>query len=575
MVRKLGDWSQLVIGLLGCCTASQGQNSTVPRYPKGIYVAVGPNDVSSLVSLLDNAAVSGLSVHGLLWTNLNPNPPISNPLPSPVDCSNVPTYNGSDPYNWTYTDAAFCAVDAWNKAHPQGVPKGIRFDPAPGYWTPQWVLDQINKETCNGQFVFEVQPYYIQSGESPPASLLPPYPASLSTSSSRSTCDLAYFLNWEDGGPTKNGVAYNWWMPLPMPWDSIYKSAWQAFLLAFNARYGQSPALVGIAVAGPTSSSTEVLLPGDIDNDPTGRANWRTLLASQYSSPAYHNSDQAFIDEWEAAIDAYAKIFSGIALIVTLANPGFPNFVIGGLTGPSGSTGLCGDATINSDWPTMSCLAQYSILSYFEESSSGGRNLKATQMSGLVASYGVNVPDVGIHGVRYITQSTAQSSRILGGAAFNTGVSGGNTAIEGCDGPFPPPGTYPCTVEQALYNVIRDFFEDTAAATSWGWGSKGAAPLDYLEIDAADITYANTHTTPVSILTAEGLIEDSTYPPDCDHPRRGPGPGNVSTTGPCVNEVRIRGASRAPMTAQDILNLASQGLAKTFEQPLPLPMSPN
>jgi len=231
----------------------------------------------------------------------------------------------------------------------------------------------------------------------------------------------------------------------------------------------------------------------------------------------------------------YGKIFSGITLIITVANPGFPNFVIGGLTGPSGSDAFCGDSTINSNWPTMTCLAEYSILGYLE-ASSAGPNLKATQMSGLVASDGVDDPDVGINFVRQTTQSTAKSSRILGGAAFNTAVAGGSTAAEGCDGPFPTPGTYVCTVEQSLYNVIRDFFEDTGAATSWGWGVNGSAPLNYLEIEDVDITYANTHATPVAVITSESPA-----------------------------------ASQSSMTAQDILSLANQGLNQISEQPLAVP----
>jgi uncharacterized repeat protein (TIGR01451 family) len=157
-------------------------------------------------------------------------------------------------------------------------------------------------------------------------------------------------------------------------------------------------------------------------------------------------------------------------------------------------------------------------------------------MSGLVASDGVDDPDVGINFVRQTTQSTAKSSRILGGAAFNTAVAGGSTAAEGCDGPFPTPGTYVCTVEQSLYNVIRDFFEDTGAATSWGWGVNGSAPLNYLEIEDVDITYANTHATPVAVIT-------------CESPA----------------------ASQSSMTAQDILSLANQGLNQISEQPLAVP----
>jgi hypothetical protein len=336
---------KLALYLLGCCAASAAETTQVPRYQQGIYISLeGAGDLGSpsyAISLLDNPAVSGMTVQHLRWVDLNPNPPTSNQLPAPADCSNLPTYAGSDPYDWSYPDAAFCAVEAWNKANPKATPKGIKFVPTPGYFSPQWVLDEINTQTCKAQFTFEPQPYYIQEGDSPPASLLPPYPSSMSS------CDLTYFFDWEAGTSTSNGVTYDLWQPLPMPWDSTYKSAWQTFLTAFNARYGQSPAFVGIAVAGPTSSSTEMIMPGYLGSDSVGRTNWRALLSAHYSNPAYQDSDQAYIDEWEAAIDMYGEIFSDIMLVVTTANPGFPNFVIGGggVTGPSGTAEFCGDPT--------------------------------------------------------------------------------------------------------------------------------------------------------------------------------------------------------------------------------------
>ena len=53
---------------------------------------------------------------------------------------------------------------------------------------------------------------------------------------------------------------------------------------------------------------------------------WIQLLAFHYAGqPAYLKTDQAFIDEWNNAIDMYGQIFSGITLVVTTGN-GLPNF---------------------------------------------------------------------------------------------------------------------------------------------------------------------------------------------------------------------------------------------------------
>ena len=53
---------------------------------------------------------------------------------------------------------------------------------------------------------------------------------------------------------------------------------------------------------------------------------WIQLLAFQYAGQAaYQKTNQAFIDEWNNAIDLYGRIFSGITLVATPGN-GFPNF---------------------------------------------------------------------------------------------------------------------------------------------------------------------------------------------------------------------------------------------------------
>lgn len=130
-----------------------------------------------------------------------------------------------------------------------------------------------------------------------------------------STCGKATFKGFVEAGDSTE---------LPLPWNPSYKSSWQTFLTALAARYGANPAFVSIAVAGPTAASAEMILPndGNSDNPQTQfgeniapNTMWNKLLAFHYAGmPAYQRSDQAFIDEWNAAI------FSGVTLVATTGN---------------------------------------------------------------------------------------------------------------------------------------------------------------------------------------------------------------------------------------------------------------
>ena len=64
-----------------------------------------------------------------------------------------------------------------------------------------------------------------------------------------STCGTVTFKGYTE--PNDGNV-------LPLPWNPVYKSAWQTFLTAFAARYASNPAFVSIAVAGPTAASAEI-----------------------------------------------------------------------------------------------------------------------------------------------------------------------------------------------------------------------------------------------------------------------------------------------------------------------------
>jgi hypothetical protein len=329
--------------------------------------------------------------------------------------------------------------------------------------------------------------------------------------------------------------------PLPLPWNAVYKSSWRTFLVALASRYGDDPAFVSIAVAGPTATSAEMILPTvgiSPDTCLSQLAMWKTLLGFQYpDDPSYQASDQAFVDAWNAAIDMYGEVFSGLTLVATTGD-GLPNFASSGFAVPGGFAADC------SDPPDMDCAAETTILSHFADPSVGGANAKATQTSGLAASR-VGLP-LGIDGVKRLSESTAQFSsptiRILGGAQLNQAFSIA-PAEEGCVIEFaslaaPAAGCAPskCTAfvdtlaacmptdltgssaqpaavpaacvmtpEQALYNVLGIFFDDTAVGDLYG-EAQGNAPLNYLQIYAADIEYATAHAKRplVSVATAGG-----------------------------------------------------------------------
>ena len=366
------------------------------------------------------------------------------------------------------------------------------------------------------------------------------------------TCGTATFTGYQEA--TGGNV-------LPLPWNPLYQSFWQTFLVALAARYGSNPVFVSIAVAGPTAASEEIttasnatapaqtqfggILPNEM---------WRQLLAFHYAGmAAYLDTDQAFIDEWNNAIDMYGQVFSGVTLVATTGS-GLPNLKQTGFTIPSALSADCPN-------PNMECAAVTTILSHFIQSTVGGANAKATQTSGMEASRASNA-DQGVAGMKLVSQLTAQlaspSAQILGGAPFNTSFSN-DPVGEGCTSTFPPDSSdtpVGCTIpstcttngcvpvacipqaclavgvtqstlatyktynkvpnndlippEQALYNVLNYYFDGTPAASSFG-GTSGTAPLNYLQIYREDIQYATANVAaPATIVQAGGAIVSTT-----------------------------------------------------------------
>ncbi len=539
----------IVLSFLALAPALLAQGPA-PRRPRGIYAVVNveqnvkqqqansitPAQLNAYFDtlyqgLLDDSAISGLTLQ-VHWDTLNPNAP--------------PAANA---YDWDYVDDAFAQAAAWNLQNP-AAPKTVQLIVTAGFQTPQWVLVQI--PSCDGLF---------QSPSQTPSS----------------TCGTATFQGYSEAG---DGTE------LPLPWNPFYKSSWQTFLTALAARYGSNPAFVSIAVAGPTAASAEMILPNDGNSnnpqtqfgaDIAPNAMWRQLLAFHYAGmPAYQNSDQAFIDEWDAAIDTYGEIFSGVTLVATTGN-GLPNFS-SKFTVPNAFSADCGTQN-------MDCAAETTILSYFVEPTVGGANAKATQTSGMEASRanGLNLTVASAKRLSQSTQCMTPSAQILAGAQFNTNFAK-FTLQEGCTSTFPPnagdtpPGCVipsTCNVqgcipvecipqaclapgvtqaalasyktfinvpssdlippEQAEYNVLNYYFDGTEVASFFG-GTQGAEPVNYLQIYSEDIQYAEANVN---------------------------APAQVVETG---------GATVAT-SAQALLNLASQNLLEIGEAGL-LPTPP-
>jgi hypothetical protein len=306
-----------------------------------------------------------------------------------------------------------------------------------------------------------------------------------------------------------------------MPWNSTYKNAWHTFLGTLAKQVGSNSALVSIAVAGPTASSEEMMIPATQNTNGiaqiggTPEQMWNTLLAHHYTSAykdytKYLNSDVAIIDEWENEIDFYGKTFAGLTLTVSTGD-GLPNLdaplptdVPCDLNKESCSftipTSPIDFQTVCQVKADMDCAAESTILNYFIQSTVGGSNAKATMTDGMKG--GPKHANLGVPSLKLISQSTdlytSPSQRILGGAQFATkfttknsddGISDeGSTDEGGC--------ASTCTAEQAAYNVLVWFFNGTSQGPNFlpgtvaQGGSSGTAPLNYLQIYGPDITYA-------------------------------------------------------------------------------------
>jgi hypothetical protein len=513
----------------------------VPRTPHGIYATVGINMYennylrthSSVPSdyftgtvypeLLANPDLSGITLY-VFWSKVNPNPG----APSPAD--------------WKVIDDLFKTVETYNSTNKTH--KTVQLVVTPGINSPEWLLGKVGQndgvlKSCN----------YLFDKTYP----LPP---------SGTECGKVTFSGFDEGGYNKNTMVASS-QDQPMPWNSTYKNAWQTFLTALAAQYGSRPELVSIAVAGPTASSEEMILPANKNTyggnggpqlgGLTPEQMWNKLLAHHYTSAykdytKYLNSDVAIIDEWEHAIDMFGKTFSELTLTMSTGD-GLPNLDAPLLTDTpcNLNKGTCSFTMATSfDFSSvcivadMDCAAETTILAYFIQSTVGGPNAKATQTDGMKG--GAKHGNLSVPSVKLISESTDlytwPSQRILGGSQLNQPFSS-NAKSAADEGGCPAPTVstpWPCSPEQALYNVLAWFFDGTnqslnfpPGTVSKNGGHPGSAPLNYLQIWGVDIKYASDN-----------------------------------ASNPTVPMITM-GGSLNPMSAQDLLHKASLALAMIAE----------
>jgi hypothetical protein len=502
-------------------SAAPKVNATARRSPHETLAPIDAAVVNYITVLLDNPAVSGIAAYAS-WGLLSP----GNPGPNPASPA-------AGAYNWGPLDDLFTAVGEWNSANAAAPPKTIQLILLPGFATPGWVLSDIDDSVCGTG----IRP--VSCTGSCDGMFMTPYPSPIVPQVSHK-CGYTTLFYRVEGEPQEQ-------LPFPLPWNAVYKNDWKTFLTAVNKQILLQPsssAFVTISVAGPTASSEEMILPSTGDQKPglnsagllvlkTGKDGvvppgekpvgftvpdaWNALLHNFYAPNAtYQNSDLAFVDEWNAAIDAYGKIFSGITLALTTTTDALPDFPEAASSLGTPAPGFESDCDPTDPTKALNCSAVTQVLAHFTDPTVGGKNAKSTQEDGMTAAR--DGSDLGTNAVKWLATISASGtallpgtsdhiSRILGGMQFshsftdptvNPRYGGSGIQAEGCP-TFPKPLCTGLTPSQGLDYVQKlSFFPGTLAGPVWDapvnvdsdhWVYSGA-PMNYVQIYDNDIRYA-------------------------------------------------------------------------------------
>ena len=202
------------------------------RKPVGVYMHVDPSDAigsypgkspsqSALQTYLQNfyaglladPAISGITF-GAHWDQTQPS-----------------SGTAASSFDWSYLDDVFTAASAAQKT--------VQIIMTPGVDAPAWLMAEI--PSCDPLFT---------KGSAP------------------ADCGTVTFAGFPEQQRADTNV-------MPLPWNTVYQQAWNAFLTSLNARYGSNPALVAVAIAGPICASDEMILPTTVNTtaaQPSGLA---------------------------------------------------------------------------------------------------------------------------------------------------------------------------------------------------------------------------------------------------------------------------------------------------------------
>ena len=412
---------------------TSGSTEGVHRYLRGLYAGMFQN----------NPGVSGITF-GIHWDYIQLNDP---DCAFTHSCAPGTDANGND---WSYLE------DVFGVATEAG--RNIQLIVTPGVDSPPWLFARLS--SCDTLF---------ESATLPPGR----------------DCGSVTFSKFPED---KHADNHN--HVFPLYWNKDYRSFWETFLTELNAKYGSNDTLVSIAIAGPVGASDEMILPTTLNHSfqqPHLRADdaWALLISNAFphASDSFKSSDQAFIDDWKKAIEAYVRTFKSITLFLGPdSGDDFPEFNKDPPSKPGWLFPL--DCAKAADYP-MSCDAKTKIIQYFLEKDAN--DLKATQLGGMTAGSPLTPgrDGIGIGGVKVLTAGTPKSAPILGGAEFDHSVSvPQSTQSEGC-----PHAAMPCTVVEAANNVLKVFFDQTEFGKDYG-GHGGTVPIQWVDIEFIDILYA-------------------------------------------------------------------------------------
>jgi hypothetical protein len=509
-------------------TAARVAPDSLPREPIGVYAKADIETVMARDKAIKNCASSpGCDIHlkfREFYARLLDNPGISG-LTVAQHWDHIQT--APDVYDFSFLDDAFAVAN--DKQKP------VALIITPGVVSPKWLLDEIPDCTSTttgflgddvplncGKQAFEGFPEEIRDDGNKEI----PLPWNLHKGG---------LNNGQDNQPSK------------------YQQAWEDFLRHLNDKYKDNPAFVAIAVAGPICASNEMILPtseNDTKQQPSGLSvdeTWRRLILHSFSKDDRldrytANPDQAFVDAWKQAIDTYESIFSGITL--TLSPDGgkdLPEFdftrkdveaIVPQEVAPLYLQDCSRTPTPLTTTP-LSCESKTEVIWYFMNAtcttSLSCVNGKATRVGGLVASSNDSLGNIGIAGVKLVSSwPPPPSPPLLGGAEFDTPVSGKNELRTGCPD-YSKTNTNPdtcssLTVEEAANNVMAVFFNHTPAAPYFQGTVAdaekriyGAAPIHYLEVPYKDVEYANTHqcisqeSPTLGYMTLTQLLENASH----------------------------------------------------------------